>query len=73
MSDRKETKVVYRGLGLTHILTIIFVIAKILEYIDWSWWLVLLPSIISVGLWLVIWLIGIIAIIVVAILEAQDY
>ena len=28
-----------------HTLTLIFVIAKITGYIDWSWWLVFLPSI----------------------------
>lgn len=32
-------------LGLTSILTIIFVIAKITHYIDWSWWLVFSPTI----------------------------
>ena len=73
MSNQKETKVVYRGLGLTHILTIIFVIAKILGYINWSWWLVFLPSLISLGLGLVIWLIGLIAIIVIAILNSKGY
>jgi hypothetical protein len=26
------------------VLTLIFVIAKIMGYIDWSWWLVFLPS-----------------------------
>jgi hypothetical protein len=31
-----------------HLLTIIFVCAKILVLIDWSWWLVFLPSIIAV-------------------------
>lgn len=49
MSEEK-TKVVYKGIGFAHILTIIFVIAKIVGYINWSWWLVLLPSIISIGL-----------------------
>ena len=69
MSKGKQTKVVYRGLKLTHILTIIFVIAKILGYIDWSWWLVFLPSLISLGLGLVIWLICMIAVIVIAFLD----
>ena len=47
---KEKTKVVYKGIGFAHILTIIFVIAKIVGYISWSWWLVLLPSIISIGL-----------------------
>jgi len=29
-------------------LTLIFVTAKLLGYVDWSWWLVLLPGIIKV-------------------------
>ena len=32
---------------ILHILTIIFVLSKILGYIDWSWFLVLLPTIIE--------------------------
>lgn len=36
--------------GIPTVLTIIFVIAKILGYIDWSWWVVFLPLIISVSL-----------------------
>lgn len=73
MSNQKETKVVYRGLKLTHILTIIFVIAKIVGYINWSWWLVLLPSLISIGLGIAVWLIGLIAVIVIAILDLKGY
>lgn len=33
-----------------HILTLIFVVAKLMAVIHWSWWLVFLPSLISVGL-----------------------
>jgi hypothetical protein len=32
----------------TEILTIIFVVLKMTEIIDWSWWLVLLPEIVAV-------------------------
>ncbi len=32
----------------TEILTIIFVVLKMTEVIDWSWWLVLLPEIVAV-------------------------
>lgn len=54
MSNEKQVKVASKGLSLSSILTIIFVIAKLLGVINWSWWLVLLPSIISVGLWVLI-------------------
>lgn len=33
-----------------HILTLIFVVAKLMAVIHWSWWLVFLPSLISIGL-----------------------
>ena len=71
--SKENTKVVYKGLGLLNILTIIFVIAKICGAITWSWWLVLLPSLISIGLGLAIWLIGLIAIIVIAVLDLKGY
>lgn len=41
------------GLGLSSVLTIIFVVLKLVGVIDWSWWLVLLPTLISVGLWII--------------------
>ena len=31
-------------------LTLLFVAAKLLGYVDWSWWLVLLPGIIKIVL-----------------------
>lgn len=31
------------GLGFLSILTLIFVVAKILGFLSWSWWLVFLP------------------------------
>ena len=34
----------------TFILTIIFVLAKLLDIIAWSWWLIFLPAIIGVGI-----------------------
>jgi hypothetical protein len=37
-----------------HILTLIFVVAKILGYVSWSWWLVFLPSIIGMTIGLTI-------------------
>jgi hypothetical protein len=34
----------------TFILTIIFVIAKLINVIAWSWWLIFLPAIIGAGI-----------------------
>jgi hypothetical protein len=41
------------GLGLSSVLTIIFVVLKLIGTIDWSWWWVLSPTLISTGLWLI--------------------
>jgi hypothetical protein len=43
------------GLSFTNILTLIFVLCKLTHYIDWSWWWVLSPVLISVGVSLFIW------------------
>ena len=64
--SKENTKVVYKGLGLLNILTIIFVIAKICGAITWSWWLVLLPTIINIGLTIVVWLVIFIIVIIAA-------
>ena len=67
--SKKNTKVVYRGLGLLNILTVIFVIAKICGAITWSWWLVLLPTIINVGLTILVWLVIFVVVIIAAFLD----
>ena len=65
----EKTKVVYKGLGLLNILTIIFVIAKICGAITWSWWLVLLPTIINVGLSILVWLVSFVVLLIAAFLD----
>lgn len=42
------------GLGLGSVLTIIFVVLKLVGVINWSWWWVLAPTWISIILWLVV-------------------
>lgn len=49
--ERKEHVV-----GFTEILTIVFIVLKLCEIITWSWWLVLLPEIIAVALYLMIFI-----------------
>ena len=46
----KEAGATYSGLGLSSILTIIFVLAKIFGKITWSWWWVFSPLLISWGI-----------------------
>lgn len=55
----------YRGISFTGLLTIVFIIMKLMNYITWSWIWVLSPLWISFGAACVIFtLIAIIAIIV---------
>ena len=42
------------GIGLTTVLTLIFLVLKLVGVIDWSWWWVLSPTLISFGLWLIV-------------------
>lgn len=47
-------------MGFTEILTIIFILLKVFEVIDWSWWLVFLPEIIAIALYVIISILSII-------------
>ena len=49
------------GIGLSGILTVVFVIAKITGYIDWSWWWVFSP--LWIGFLLVVTIVALIAVI----------
>lgn len=43
-------------MGVAEVLTIVFVVLKLIGVITWSWWLVLLPIIIAVGIY-ILWVI----------------
>lgn len=42
------------GLGLTGVLTVVFIVLKLVGVINWSWWWVLSPILIDIGLTVVI-------------------
>ena len=44
-------------MGFTEVLTIVFVVLKLLGKIDWSWWLVLLPEIIVVAIYIILFIV----------------
>lgn len=54
---------------LAIILTALFVAAKLVELISWSWWLVFLPAIILAGIWVLLFVVAL----VVAIMQNGDY
>lgn len=45
-------------MGITELLTVSFVVLKLLGKIEWSWWQVLLPEIIAGAIYLAIFLWG---------------
>ena len=45
------------GIGFTGLLTIVFIVLKLLDYITWSWWWVLSPILISILIGVFIFLI----------------
>lgn len=48
MSDSSSSS--SNGIGFTGLLQILFIALKLMGYIEWSWWWVLAPTWISVGL-----------------------
>ena len=45
-----ENKSSSRGLGITGVLQVVFITLKVLNLIDWSWWMVFVPTFIDIGL-----------------------
>lgn len=41
------------GIGITTVLTLIFIVLKCVGVINWSWWWVLSPTLINIGLVLI--------------------
>jgi hypothetical protein len=62
----QQTQVNHGGIGFVGLLTIVFVIAKITGYVNWTWWTVFAPIWISFGVAAIIFVIALIFIIVAA-------
>jgi hypothetical protein len=61
MSNKNSNTTVHTGIGFTGVLTIVFIILKLTNLISWSWWWVLSPIWIELGI--VMFIIAIIAIV----------
>lgn len=48
MNENKSTA--SGGIGFTGVLQIVFIVLKLCKVINWSWWAVMLPTIISAGI-----------------------
>lgn len=54
------------GIGFVGLLQIVFIVLKLCKVITWSWWAVMLPTIVSSGLGVV----AILAVIIFAVIQA---
>ena len=51
---KQKEAVVYRGPGFSSLLTLVFIVLKLIGVINWSWWWVLAPLWIPFGIVLVV-------------------
>jgi len=50
--------------GIAEVLTVVFIVLKLTDVIAWSWWLVLLPAIISFSIYIFILVVKLIMVII---------
>ena len=63
--NENENKNVYNGIGFFGLLQVVFIALKVAKVIDWSWWLVFIPTWIDIGIFLIIVIVAIILTIIV--------
>lgn len=51
MSDSSSSS---SGIGFFGLLAVVFIVLKLTDYIDWSWWWVLAPIWGGIALWLIV-------------------
>lgn len=52
------------GINLFHILTVVFIGLKLGGAINWGWWLVVLPTLVVFGIYALVFIISVIALVV---------
>ena len=63
--NNESSNVSSSGIGFFGLLQIAFIVLKVTNLINWSWWMVFIPTFISVG----IILIGLIVIVIACVIE----
>ena len=53
MKENKNSNV-YNGIGFFGLLQVVFIALKVAKVINWSWWLVFLPTWIELGVYLIV-------------------
>ncbi|AVK85427.1 transmembrane Fragile-X-F protein [Lysinibacillus sp. B2A1] len=51
-------------MGIAEVLTVVFIVLKLTDVISWSWWLVLLPAIISFSIYIFILVVKLIMVVI---------
>lgn len=51
-------------MGILELLTVLFIVLKLVGIISWSWWLVLLPVIIAISGYLIVFLIWVLLLVI---------
>lgn len=65
MYNKNENKTnVNGGIGFFGLLQVVFIALKVAKVIDWSWWLVLLPTWINLGIFIICIIVIVIAYII---------
>ena len=49
-----------KGVSVVTVVQIVLVILKLLKLIEWSWWIVFAPTLVSVGIYLIIIIVAVI-------------
>ena len=49
-----------KGVSVVTIVQIVLVILKLLKLIEWSWWIVFAPTLVSVGIYVIIIIVAVI-------------
>lgn len=66
----ENTKIIHTGIGLPTLLAVVFVVLKLCNVIDWSWWTVLLmPFVIQI---VIVFTFAVVVLIVAAVLAALE-
>ena len=59
--DKKTSTAAKGGMSFLEVLLLVFIILKLCKIINWSWWWVLSPMWIPIGLWLILLIVTIFA------------
>ena len=52
--DKKTSAAAKGGMSFLEVLLLVFIVLKLCKVINWSWWWVLSPIWIPIGLWLIL-------------------